>query len=193
MRGGIHPSGKKAQPKSKNQAPSSGYNKNIKRVDERLYSDAKNRQARKWNSKVAHTLIKQEMDKLDTSTSKSAKNKRKRRGSRTRSVRNSKTSHKQARNRKLNASVDHSVRSVNTVNSTNSGITASNRLYYGGIQNKMSKERQLERLKNNKLHTESADHAFQPQINEISRKIANTKKIYHGDNTNVEERLHRYG
>ena len=60
MKGGIHPSSskKKQQNGKLKNINTSGYNKNIKRVDDRLYSDAKNRQARKWNSKVAHTLIK---------------------------------------------------------------------------------------------------------------------------------------
>lgn len=199
MKGGIHPSSSKKEMQKNRQAShaTSGYNKNIERVDERLYSDAKNRQARKWNSKVAHTLIKQEMGRLNTSLSKSQMSLKKRKKSKTRSMRHSKTSHKNRR--KLNSSVDHQYdnpyfntsmnRSMNTTGQSSSGVSASNRLYYGGIQNKMSKELKMNKLKQNKMYSESAENVFQPQINDISRRIATTKKIYHGDHSKVEERL----
>ena len=197
LKGDIHPKSNK-KPNEDQDAVNqsySGYNTKIKRVEDRLYSDAKSRQARNWNSKVAQKIIKQEVSRLKQSVSKSQILQKKRKRSTAKSVESSydgdiyqgQYAYTKQHHFKGNKNI------MNNTGISNSGVSASNRLYYGGIQHKQSKDRLNQTLESKKYLSESSDNLFRPQINDISRKIANTKKVFAGDNLKVEERLNKYG
>lgn len=55
------------------------------------------------------------------------------------------------------------------------GRSASNRLYYSGLKNKALRDREYSRIKGLKSDMEQYEATFKPQINKISKVIAESK------------------
>lgn len=84
-------------------------------------------------------------------------------------------------------------RSLNQSYGSSSGQSASNRLYYGGVQNRLSKEKLLAEARIQTKMQEQEGNSYHPDINEISKKISAIKKQLEGEEGKVEDRLQKYG
>jgi len=61
--------------------------------------------------------------------------------------------------------------------SANSGMLASNRLYYCGLKNKNLRDQEYQHIQQLKTELESRDLTFQPEINDISRTLVHRKSF----------------